>query len=85
MIQYLIITALVLWSCVIVFNKLMPRTAAKSYHALADGLQKLGWQSLANKLRPQAKSVGCGGGCGCAQDSDTPKQHPAEVKSVKWK
>ncbi|KAA8733121.1 hypothetical protein F4V57_07760 [Acinetobacter qingfengensis] len=87
MIQYLIITAIVLWSCVIVFNKLLPKTANKTYTALADSLHKMGWVSLADKLRPKKSTAGgCGAGCGCdSNDTASIKQHAQEVKTIKWK
>lgn len=81
MIEVTIITVLVLWSCVVVFNKLMPKTANKTYAGLSGFCERQGWFSLANKLRPKNISA-CGGGCGCDASTEQPKQ---EIKTVKWK
>jgi hypothetical protein len=86
MIQYLIIGALLIWSCVVVFNKLLPKTANTSYHALADGLHKLGWRALANKVRPKKTAAGCAGGCGCSSnDAAATPAATSEIKRIKWK
>lgn len=81
MIEFLIITLLVLWSCVVVFKKLMPKTANHVFMWFANFCQAQGWQKLAKWLKPKAVT-GCGGSCDCSGEST--KQHD-EVKTVKWK
>ena len=83
MVQFLIIAALVLWSAVVVFKKVFPKTANTTFIWLSNSCSKQGWSSLAKWLRPVAVS-GCGGNCGCSSaESDTPQQ--TEVQAVKWK
>ena len=83
MIEILIITLLVLWSCIVVFKKLMPNTASHVFMRLAGFCQSQGWQRLAKWLMPK-NSTGCGGGCGC-DVPNTATQPSNEVKTVKWK
>lgn len=83
MIEGLIIAVLVIWSSIVVFKSVMPKTANKTFSHLAMQCEKLGWTGVANYLAPK-KSSGCGGGCGC----DTPDEKKIQseaVKAVKWK
>ncbi|ENU31926.1 hypothetical protein F991_00245 [Acinetobacter sp. CIP-A165] len=83
MLEYLIVVALVLWSTVIVFKKVFPKTAASVFLALSNVCQRFGWQRLATWLKPKMVA-GCGGGCGCAtDDKETKKSEP--VQTVKWR
>lgn len=82
MVEFLIITVLVLWSCIIVFKKLMPKTANNFFSFLSRWCDNKGWRTVAKKLAPKAAS-GCGGSCGCGTD-DTPEKSQ-EIKTVKWK
>ncbi|OTG81134.1 DUF6587 family protein [Acinetobacter sp. ANC 4648] len=83
MIELLIITALVLWSAVVVFKKVFPKTANSVFMSLSNSCSKQGWSALAKWLKPAAV-MGCGGSCGCSSDeSDSPKK--TEVQAVKWK
>ena len=83
MVQFLIIAALVLWSTVVVFKKVFPKTANATFMWLSNSCSKQGWSSLAKWLKPAAVT-GCGGNCGCSSDeSNTPQ--PTEIQAVKWK
>lgn len=82
MIEGLIITVLVLWSCIIVFKKVMPKTANRTFTLLADTCQQKGWHAMAKKLRPKM-AAGCGGSCGCSTDDEPSTVQ--EIKTVKWK
>jgi hypothetical protein len=83
MIEILIVAALVLWSAVVVFKKVFPRTSNSVFTALSQHCEKQGWAALAKWLKPAMVS-GCGGSCGCAANPD-PVQKKPEVQAVKWK
>lgn len=82
MIEILIITALVLWSCIVVFKKLMPKTSNKAFLALSGWCEQKGWAGLAKKLAPKT-AAGCGGSCNCGPEDS--HQASQEIKTVKWK
>ena len=82
MVEILIITVLVLWSCIIVFKKVMPKTANATFSSISDFCQRKGWQSLAKLFAPKM-AAGCGGSCSCGSESKDDTQQ--EVKAVKWK
>ena len=82
MVEILIITVLVLWSCIIVFKKLMPKTSNNVFKSLSIWCEAKGWKGLARRLAPKVAS-GCGGSCGCSTD-DKP-EISQEIKAVKWK
>lgn len=85
MIEVLIITVLVLWSCVVVFKKVLPNFANQISVRLANFCTRQGWQGLAKWFSPKM-STGCAGGCGCGSESDeSTRQHAQEIKTVKWK
>ena len=82
MFEALIITLLVLWSAVVVFKKVLPKTSSKLQFKLAQLCQQRGWQALAKWLQPKA-ATGCGGSCDCSQsDQESSK---TQVQAVKWK
>jgi hypothetical protein len=82
MIEILIVAALVLWSTVVVFKKVFPKTSNSVFLALAQACQRRGWQRLAKWLQPKM-AAGCGGGCSCPSSEDKPA--PTTVQEVKWK
>ena len=82
MIEYLIIAVLVIWSAVVVFKKVFPKTSNATFSALSAFCERRGWQALAKWLKPKM-SVGCAGGCGCSVD-EKPAAKNNEVKPVKW-
>ncbi|GAA5018174.1 hypothetical protein GCM10023206_31500 [Acinetobacter puyangensis] len=84
MIQYLIIAVLLLWSSVVVFKKVMPNTANKTFLAISMFFKQQGWHGLSKRFAPK-QSSGCGGGCGCGNESDSASKHSQEIKTVKWK
>ena len=81
MFESVIVAVLVLWSALVVFKKVFPKTASSSFLALSNLCQRLGWQRLAAWLKPKMQ-VGCSGGCGCSSD-ETPKSEP--MQTVKWR
>lgn len=83
MVEMLIISLLVLWSALVVFKKVFPKTSFKFFSALANALQNKGYVKVANWLRP-ANAVGCGGSCGCSQN-ETENEQKTTVQTVKWK
>lgn len=83
MVEILIIAVLVLWSCIVVFKKLMPNTANRLLSVISDRCQQKGWHRLSVWLKPQ-KNMGCGGNCGC-DSKDEQAQITEEIKAVKWK
>lgn len=83
MIEILIVTALVLWSAVVVFKKVFPNTARTVFQALANRCAALGWHKLAGWLKP-AMAAGCGGSCGCSANEEATGEKP-KVQAVKWK
>ena len=82
MIEYLIIAVLVIWSALVVFKKVFPKTSSATFAALSVFCEQRGWHMLAKWLKPKM-SVGCAGGCGCSSD-DKPMIKKNEVKPVKW-
>ena len=83
MVEILIIAVLVLWSTLVVFKKVFPKTHYKVCNQLANVCQQQGWQTLEKWLKPKAV-MGCGGGCGCSTDEkETKKSEP--VQTVKWR
>ena len=83
MIEVVIVAALVIWSAVVVFKKVFPRTANSIFMQLSNACAKQGWLSLAKWLKPAAV-LGCGGSCGCSATEDSAQKKP-EVQAVKWK
>lgn len=83
MFEYLIIAVLVLWSAIVVFKKVLPKTASSASLAVSNFCQRLGWQRLAVWFKPKI-IVGCGGGCGCSTDEAESKKAES-VQAVKWR
>lgn len=83
MIEVVIVAALVIWSAVVVFKKVFPRTANSVFMQLSNACAKQGWSTLAKWLKPAMVS-GCGGSCGCSATEDSNQKKP-QVQAVKWK
>lgn len=81
MIEIVIIAALVLWSTVVVFKKVFPKTSNSVFSSLSLACDKRGFIRLAKWLQP-TMAAGCGGSCSC-EVKDAPKK--VEVQAVKWK
>ena len=82
MVQYLIIAVLVIWSAVVVFKKVFPKTANSVFSSLSAFCEKQGWVTLAKWLKPKM-ACGCAGGCGCSRE-DKPTNTVQEIKPIKW-
>lgn len=83
MLESIIIAVLVIWSAVVVFKKVFPKTSNSVFTTLSEHCVNRGWNSLAKWLKPKM-AAGCAGGCGCSA-SDNPSAKKAEVQAVKWK
>ena len=83
MVEGLIIAVLVLWSTLVVFKKVFPKTSFKFFLSLANWAEKQGLPRLAKWLKP-AMAAGCGGSCGCSANDEPETKKPA-VQAVKWK
>ncbi|MDO5543667.1 MAG: hypothetical protein Q4F77_10215 [Acinetobacter sp.] len=83
MVEILIVASLVLWSTVVVFKKVFPKTSGAVFLKLSNFCTEKGWQGLAKWLKPAA-AAGCGGSCGC-DSQDQPAEKKVEVQAVKWK
>lgn len=81
MVEVLIIAALVIWSAIVVFKKVFPKSAYSVFQSLSQTCAKMGWTRLAKWLKPAPVS-GCGGSCGCSAAETKPK---SQIQSVKWK
>lgn len=81
MIEMMIVAAVVLWSAIVVFKKVFPKTSSSVFLSLSNTCAKRGFNTLAQWLQP-AVVTGCGGNCGC--DAQEPVQK-LEVQAVKWK
>lgn len=81
MIEVFIVAILVVWSAIVVFKKVFPKSAYSVFLHLSEFCQRQGWTSMAKWFRPATVS-GCGGSCGCSQSETKSK---VEVQSVKWK
>lgn len=84
MIETLIITVLVVWSAIVVFKKVFPKTAMHLFRSMSQRCSALGWQRLAKWLEPKAVA-GCGGSCGCETDPNDSTEKKIELQAVKWK
>lgn len=83
MIEILVVAALVIWSAIVVFKQVFPRTSNSVFSTLSSLCAGQGWTVLAKWLKP-AMASGCGGSCGCSATEDqSPKK--AEIQAVKWK
>ncbi len=79
MIEILIIAVLLCWSIVVVFKKLLPKTAHAFFLKLSQWCAQKNYMTLAKWLQPKMAS-GCAGGCDCPSNkSSTP------IQTVKWK
>lgn len=83
MVEILIVAALVLWSTVVVFKKVFPKTSFKFFVSLANMAEQQGFTRLAKWLKP-AMAAGCGGGCDCPASDKNAEKKP-DVQAVKWK
>ncbi|UIZ57838.1 hypothetical protein LZP46_01390 [Acinetobacter sp. SCLZS86] len=83
MVEILIVAALVLWSAVVVFKKVFPKTSSAVFLKLSNFCAEKGWHGLAKWLKPAA-AAGCGGSCGCDSQDQTAEKK-VEVQAVKWK
>ena len=83
MVEILIVAALVLWSAVVVFKKVFPKTSGAVFLKLSNFCTEKGWHGFAKWLKPAA-AAGCGGSCGC-DSQDQPAEKKVEVQAVKWK
>ena len=83
MIEILIVAALVIWSAVVVFKKVFPKTSNSVFSALSQTCERQGWMGLAKWLKPKM-AAGCAGGCGCSA-AENPSAKKPEVQAVKWK
>ncbi len=83
MIEILVVAALVIWSAVVVFKKVFPRTSNSVFSSLSTMCADQGWTALAKWLKP-ALALGCGGSCGCSATEDQTQKKP-EIQAVKWK
>ncbi|WP_179991349.1 MULTISPECIES: DUF6587 family protein [unclassified Acinetobacter] len=83
MVEILIVAALVLWSAVVVFKKVFPKTSGAVFLKLSNFCTEKGWHGLAKWLKPAA-AAGCGGSCGCDSQAQ-PAEKKVEVQAVKWK
>lgn len=85
MIELLIVALLVIWSAVVVFKKVFPKTAYTVLLRLAEACQRRGWRTPAQWFRPKTLPGGCGGSCGCDQSPDATAAKTEEVKPVQWR
>ncbi|MEG1092422.1 MAG: DUF6587 family protein [Acinetobacter sp.] len=83
MIEILIVAALVIWSAVVVFKKVFPKTSGSVFTSLSTLCEARGWTRLAMWLKP-AVAAGCGGNCACPAAEDNSAKKP-EAQAVKWK
>ena len=83
MIEILIVAVLVLWSSLVVFKKVFPKTHHAVFLAASQFCQNKSWDKLAQWLKPNMVE-GCGGNCACPviEDKDSKK---AQLNTVKWK
>jgi hypothetical protein len=83
MIEFLIVAVLVIWSVIVVFKKVFPKTSNSVFMSLSNVCEQKGWTTLAKWFKP-AMATGCGGSCGCSATDDKSTKK-AEVQAVKWK
>lgn len=84
MIEMIIVTLVVIWSAVVVFKKVFPKTANSVFLSLSRFCEQKQWYILAKWLKPKSTSSGCGGSCGCEAKPDMKQIKNDEVKPVKW-
>ena len=83
MIEYLIVAVIVLWSAIVVFKKVFPKTSSSVFLKLSNAAAAQGWHRLAKWLKP-VMAAGCGGNCGCPASDEAEDKKP-DVQAVKWK
>lgn len=83
MIEILIVAALVIWSALVVFKKVFPKTSTSCFQKLSNICAGHGWNKVATWLKPKA-AAGCGGSCGCDSNEESSKEK-VTVQAVKWK
>ena len=83
MIEIVIIAALVLWSTVVVFKKVFPKTSNSVFSSLSTVCEKKGFTRLAKWLQP-SMAAGCGGNCSCPA-TEQKSSNKTEVQAGKWK
>ena len=83
MIEVIIVAVLVLWSALVVFKKVFPKTSNSVFGALSNACEAKGLTTLAKWLKP-AMVAGCGGSCGCSATEAEPEKK-TQVQAVKWK
>lgn len=85
MVEVFIVAVLVVWSALVVFKKVFPRSAYTVFSKLADVCTQQGWHALAKRVQPAIPNS-CGGSCGCGDSSSGKKPKAAvEIQQVKWK
>ena len=52
MVEILIVAALVLWSAVVIFKKVFPKTSGAFFLKLSNACTEKGWHGLAKWLKP---------------------------------
>lgn len=83
MIEIVIVALLVIWSALVVFKKVFPKTSTSFYQKLSQLCAEKGWTKLSAWLKPKVVA-GCGGSCGC-ENSDESTKAKSTVQAVKWK
>lgn len=73
-VEYLIVAAVLLWSCYVVLRRFLPKTSFKLQQRMAIWLGSLGLTWLGNRLLPKASQSGCSVGCsGCSVEKPQAK------------
>jgi hypothetical protein len=78
MIEILIVAALVIWSAVVVFKKVFPKTSGSVFMSLSALCEARGWTRLATWLKPSMAG-------GVAETVLVQQQKTAMRKSLKFK
>jgi hypothetical protein len=95
LVEYLIVTVILLWSCYVVVRRFMPKTSFKWQQAFATWLAQKGFVRLSDWLMPKAAQGGCSAGCSdCSVDTaraktacntDTDQAQQIKEKPVQWR
>lgn len=60
---YVIVAAMIAWSCHVVLRRFMPKTTFRLQQALSQQLASWGLQRVAKWVQPQVSQGGCASGC----------------------
>ncbi len=69
--EYVIVAAILAWSCYFVVRRFMPKTSFKLQQAVAHQVTKMGFTRVGGWLQPKVSQAGCSSGCSSCGTADS--------------